>query len=59
MRCLFVNAYTQPENFEISDLPVPKITSPDQVLIKVHAAGINPVDLQVASGEYKMAMPTV
>ncbi|KAI9742849.1 MAG: hypothetical protein M1818_003578 [Claussenomyces sp. TS43310] len=54
MRSLFVTAYTQPLKYEISELPTPKIEFPDHVLIRVHAASINPVDMAVAGGALKM-----
>ena len=40
----------------LSDLPKPEISNPKDVLIKVHAASINPIDVKKASGMLKMAV---
>jgi len=61
MRSLAIEKYCKPGEYEILDLPLPKIAAPDQILIKVHAASINPVDVKIASGLAKMvwALPYV
>ncbi|KAH8700926.1 chaperonin 10-like protein [Talaromyces proteolyticus] len=56
MRSLCVHAYVKPTEFGIADIPVPKITTPNQVLIRVHAACINPVDMEIAGGNFKAIM---
>jgi NADPH:quinone reductase-like Zn-dependent oxidoreductase len=56
MRSLLVNAYMKPSDFELSDTPVPRIATPDQVLVRVHAAAINPVDMEVAGGYFEDIM---
>ncbi|KAI7900313.1 chaperonin 10-like protein [Cokeromyces recurvatus] len=37
------------------DLPIPKIKSPHEVLVRIKAAGVNPVDAKVASGNIKFS----
>ena len=61
MRSLCVHAYGTPTDFGIADIPLPKITMPNQALVRVHAASINPVDMEVARGDYKaiMKLPSV
>jgi len=49
-----LTGYAQPEGYELAALPTPSIKEPDEVLIKVHATSINPVDVKVASGMTKM-----
>lgn len=56
MRSLCVHGYAKPADFGIADIPVPKITTPNQVLIRVHAACINPVDMEIAGGKFKAIM---
>ena len=50
MRSLAIDSYSEPAKFNHANLPVPSIASPTDVLIRVHAAGINPGDLIMAAG---------
>ncbi|TVY21679.1 2-methylene-furan-3-one reductase [Lachnellula arida] len=52
MRSLSVRRFGPPSKWEIADLPTPKITRADEVLVKVHAAAINPTDIGAARGRY-------
>ncbi|TVY87618.1 NADPH-dependent alkenal/one oxidoreductase-like protein, partial [Lachnellula willkommii] len=52
MRSLSVRRFGPPSKWEIADLPTPKITRADEVLVKVHAAAINPTDIAAARGKY-------
>ena len=54
MRAVTVSDYG--EEATVSDLPKPQ-PGPGQVLIKVHAAGMNPMDRKIASGAWKATMP--
>lgn len=56
MLSLNTTAYSPPSGFQVSDLPKPEISGPKDVLIKVHAASINPIDVKKASGMLKMAV---
>lgn len=58
MRSIALEKYGPPQELKVLDLPKPQISKPDQILIKVHAASINPVDLFIASGGAKMMLPT-
>jgi len=58
MRAFIAPVYGPPSIFELADIPTPKITKPNQVLIKVHAASINPSDMHAASGAFKLALPS-
>lgn len=40
MRTLAIYQFAAPEQFDIATLPTPKISLPDEVLIKVHSASI-------------------
>ncbi|TVY82449.1 Reticulon-4-interacting protein [Lachnellula suecica] len=57
MRSLAIEKYCKPQDYEILDLPVPEIKSADELLIKVHAGSINPVDVKVATGAMKTFWP--
>ncbi|KAE8445065.1 hypothetical protein EG329_013779 [Mollisiaceae sp. DMI_Dod_QoI] len=52
MRSLCTMHFGPPSKWEIADLPTPKITREDEVLVKVHAAAINPTDIGGAAGRY-------
>jgi NADPH:quinone reductase-like Zn-dependent oxidoreductase len=49
-------SYTSPSGYELSTVSKPKITEDKDVLIKVHAASINPVDVKKAAGVFKLAI---
>lgn len=53
MRAIALAKYCKPDEYEVATLPTPEITKPDEVLIKVHAASVNPVDVKLASGMMK------
>lgn len=48
--------YTSPSGYELSTVPRPTVTGDNDVLIKVHAASINPVDVKKAAGVFKIAI---
>ncbi|KAK6949140.1 hypothetical protein Daesc_009214 [Daldinia eschscholtzii] len=50
MRSLVAPRYGWPTSWEVANMPVPAVTSPKDVLIKVHAAGIATGDTQLARG---------
>lgn len=56
MRSLCVHSYRPPSQFEISSIPTPKISLPNHVIVKVAAAGINPADMELARGEFKLVL---
>jgi NADPH:quinone reductase-like Zn-dependent oxidoreductase len=57
MRSLAIEEYCKPDDYQILSLPIPKVSAPDDVLIKVHAASINPIDVKIASGVAKFVWP--
>jgi len=57
MRSLAIEKYCKPEAYDVMELLVPEIKAPDELLIKVHAASINPIDVKAASGALKAFMP--
>lgn len=51
MHAIRVYAFGGPEVLKLDELPDPK-PGPSQVLLRVHAAGVNPVDTYIRSGKY-------
>jgi hypothetical protein len=51
-RTLCAPSFGPPSKWEILELPIPKIENNDEVLIRVHAASINPTDVGGALGRY-------
>lgn len=52
MKAAYIKRYGQ-ERTIIGQLPKPSLTKPTQVLVKVLAASVNPVDLKIQKGELK------
>lgn len=58
MKAIVVHEFGGPEVLKLEDIPVPK-PGPGQVLVRIHAAGVNPADTYVRTGNYavKPALP--
>ena len=56
MLCVTAPRYTDPSNYELSNLPLPEVTDSKDVVIQVHAASVNPIDVKKASGLLKAAL---
>lgn len=48
--------YTTPANYQLSEVPKPIVDDPKDVLIKVHAASINSIDVKKAAGAAKLVL---
>lgn len=55
MLALNTRQYGPPSEYELSELIKPTLDNPDYVIIKTHAASINPIDVKKASGMLKLA----
>jgi NADPH:quinone reductase-like Zn-dependent oxidoreductase len=56
MLSINITQYATPQNYELSELPAPTVDDPNDILIKVHAASINPIDVKKASGASKAVL---
>jgi NADPH:quinone reductase-like Zn-dependent oxidoreductase len=52
MRALVAPRKCRPEAYEVIELPVPSITLPTDVLLKIHAASVNTGELQAMDGRF-------
>lgn len=57
MRAAFYNRYGGPEILQVGELPDP-VTGPDGVVVRVAAAGVNPVDWKIRAGHLDGAFPS-
>lgn len=56
MKALVLKRYGGLDTMEFCELPRPAI-KPDEILVQIHAAALNPVDLMIAKGAFKPLMP--
>ncbi len=52
MKAIQIHQYGGTEELKYEDAPVPEI-QPDEVLVKIHASGVNPIDWKVRQGYMK------
>nr|WP_315032461.1 zinc-dependent alcohol dehydrogenase family protein [uncultured Chryseobacterium sp.] len=52
MKAIVINNYGGPEVLQLTEAPTPSITDPSQVLVKVKATSVNPLDYQIRRGDY-------
>jgi NADPH:quinone reductase-like Zn-dependent oxidoreductase len=57
MRAAALTGYGQPSVLELMDVPVPRHAIHNEVLIDVHAAGVNPFDKKIRSGMFQRIFP--
>lgn len=56
MKAMTLKSFGGPEAFEFQDMPKP-VAQAGQVLVRVHATSINPLDYQVRRGDYRDLVP--
>lgn len=50
MLALALSKFGKPDTYNTATVPTPRITDKNEVLIKVEAASVNPIDVKMASG---------
>ncbi|MET3227989.1 UNVERIFIED_ORG: alcohol dehydrogenase [Burkholderia sp. 1263] len=56
MKAFVVDRYGRKNGVRAGDMPVPELRE-DDVLIQIHAAGVNPLDSKIRDGEFKLLLP--
>lgn len=56
MKAAYINHYGKLKQIQFGEQPKPIIQN-DEVLVKVHAVSINPLDLRMVEGEFKAILP--
>ena len=52
MKAFILKRYGKSPEIGFADIPRPAI-KPDEILVQVHAVGLNPVDYMIAKGAFK------
>lgn len=52
MKALIFNRYSKRDNITIADAPRP-VPKADEILVEIHAAGLNPIDTMIPKGTFK------
>jgi NADPH:quinone reductase-like Zn-dependent oxidoreductase len=56
MKAFIIDKYKSKDGGRIGQMPVPELQA-DEVLVEVHAAGINLLDSKIRNGEFKLILP--
>src|SRR4030095_9521391 len=56
MKAFTVDRYGGADRVRASEVPDPEMRA-DDVLIEIHAAGVNPLDSKIRDGEFKLLLP--
>ena len=56
MKAFIIDRYGKKAELRATEIPEPELGK-DDVLVQIHAAGVNPLDLKIRDGEFKMILP--
>jgi len=56
MKAFVVDRYGRKQSLRFAEMPNPELRNGD-VLVRVHAAGVNPLDSKIRDGEFKLILP--
>ena len=56
MKAIILDRYGKKGRMRVGDMPEPKLDD-NEVLVQVHAAGVNLLDAKIKSGEFKLILP--
>jgi len=56
VKAFIVDRYGSKDGLRAGEMPEPELRE-DEVLVQVHAAGVNPLDAKIRNGEFKLILP--
>jgi len=56
VKAFIVDRYGSADRMQLGEVPQPQLRD-DDVLIEIHAAGVNPLDSKIRDGEFKLLLP--
>ena len=56
MKAFVLDRYAKKSALRLADIPVPDLRD-DEVLVQVHAAGVNQLDSKIRDGDFKLVLP--
>jgi NADPH:quinone reductase-like Zn-dependent oxidoreductase len=56
MQAFMINSYNQKTGLQAAEMPTPALKEYD-VLVEVHAASVNVLDIKIKKGEFKLILP--
>jgi NADPH:quinone reductase-like Zn-dependent oxidoreductase len=56
MKAFILDRYGKSDGMRLGEMPEPELRDAD-VLVRIHAAGVNPLDSKIRSGEFKLLLP--
>ncbi|KAA8554003.1 MULTISPECIES: NADP-dependent oxidoreductase [Pseudomonas] len=56
MKAFIIDRYGKKVALRVTEMPEPELGK-DDVLVQIHAAGVNPLDVKIRDGEFKMILP--
>ena len=56
MKAFILDRYGKKSSIRLGDMPEPELRD-DEVLVQVHAAGVNLLDAKIKNGEFKLVLP--
>ena len=56
MKAFIIDRYGSKDGVRAGEMPDPQLRE-DDVLIQIHAAGVNPLDLGIRDGAFKLILP--
>lgn len=56
MKAFIIEKYSKQGDLKFAEIPVPEM-KPNEILVEIHAAGVNLLDFKIKTGEFKLILP--